>query len=235
MVKKMGGGQFNVALRNIENCVAQYGYRPEDVDPQHKGRFTDKDFEMLKPLLERQSYIRTASTWQPGDPDADVDLDKYRAVLYRTFEGNILEAYHRTFDMPFNMNDYDTTWLEADPLTVKPVVITRSLRYRPPNGLEGWSNIINTGLLQDNSIFVGTPAEHKDFIDTFKILVPYYPVNDFLELANIIAGSDLVVCNQGFTYSLAIGLGKSTVLETNKIVPLQMNECFFPRPTCQYF
>jgi hypothetical protein len=235
MVKKMGGGEFQVALENIERCVAKYGYRPEDVDPQHKGRFTPRDFEMLKPLLERQTYINQATAWRLGDTEADVDLDSYRAVLYRTFEGNILEAYHRAFNMPFMMQDYDATWLEADPTPVASIVITRSLRYRPPNGDQGWRDIIDTGMLEDNAVFVGTPAEHKDFETTFGITVPYHAVTDFLELANVIAGADLVVCNQGFTYSLAIGLGKETVLEINKLVPQQYNECFFPRTSCQYF
>ena len=235
MVKKMGAGEYKVALHNIENCVSQYGYRPEDVDVQHKGRFTEQDYAWLQPLLERQEYIQKVSTWQQGDAIPDVDLDKYRAVLYRTFEGNILEAYHRTFNIPFTANDLTTPWLEADPVTVKPIVITRSLRYRPQNGEQGWRDIISTGMLEDNSVFVGTPAEHADFIKTFNITVPYYSVANFLELANVIAGADLVVCNQGFTYSLAIGLGKSTVLEINKLVPQQYNECYFPRPECQYF
>lgn len=235
IVKKMGGGQFAVALRNIERCVAKYGYHPEDVDPQHKGRFTDQDFAMLKPLLERQSYIDQAVTWEPGEPEAEVDLDSYRSVLYRTFEGNILQAYHIAFNMPFLMQDYDTPWLEADVKTVKPVVVTRSARYRPPNGDEGWRNIIDTGMLTDNAVFVGTPAEYADFIKTFNIVIDYYQAQDFLDLASVINGADLVVCNQGFTYSLAIGLGKATVLEANKIVPLTMNECFFPRTNTQYF
>jgi len=235
MVKKMGGGEFQVALRNIEACVARYGYRPEDVDPQHKGRFTDRDFEMLKPLLERQAYIDQATTWVAGDAEADVDLDHYRSVLYRTFEGNILEAYHRAFGMPFLMQDYDTPWLEADQKRVASIIVTRSLRYRPANGESGWRDIIATGMLEDNAVFVGTPAEHEDFESTFGITVPYQPVADFLELASMINAADLIVCNQGFTYSLAIGLGKETVLELNKLVPQQYNECFFPRTTCQYF
>ena len=235
MVKKMGGGEFKVAIENIERCVAKYGYRPEDVDPQHKGRFTEQDYAWLQPLLERQSYIKQVSQWRQGDAEPEVDLDSYRAVLYRTFEGNILEAYHRTFNMPFMMQDYDTHWLEADVKRVKPVVITRSLRYRPPNGEEGWRNIISTGMLENNAVFVGTPAEHADFTKTFNVVVDYYKATDFLDLASVINGADLVVCNQGFTYSLAIGLGKSTVLEINKLVPMQMNECFFPRTNCQYF
>lgn len=235
MVKKMGGGQFNVALRNIERCVAQYGYRPEDVDPQHQGRFTDQDFAMLKPLLEKQDYIQQAVAWQWGDSDPDVDLDHYRSVLYRKFEGNILQAYHMAFDMPFRTEDYDTPWLQADIIETKPVVISRSARYRPANGEQAWRQIVADTNLEDTAVFVGTPKEHQDFVKTFGVAVEYRPVQDFLELASIINGAELFMGNQGFAYSLAIGLGKSTVLEINKIVPMTMNECFFPRPNCQYF
>jgi hypothetical protein len=235
IVKKLGGGQFQVGIENLELCLAKYGYNIDQVDTQHRGRITTQDFEHLAPLLERQSYITGTCTWHPGDAEPDVDLDRYRAVLYRTFEGNILQAYHQAFDMPFLMSDYDAPWLEADPRTVKPIVITRSSRYRPADGEEGWRNIIETGMLTDNAVFVGLEKEHRDFTKTFGIDVEYYKAQDFLDLANVIAGADLVVCNQGLTYSLAIGLGRPTVLEANKIVPLQMNECFFPRPTCQYF
>jgi hypothetical protein len=54
-------------------------------------------------------------------------------------------------------------------------------------------------------------------------------------MANIIAGCDLFLGNQSFGYSLAVGLGKDSVLETIKIKPLQNNECYFPRPNIQYF
>ncbi|HET8688301.1 MAG TPA: hypothetical protein VFM18_16960 [Methanosarcina sp.] len=235
LVKKLGGGEFQIALQNIENCVAKYGYRPEDVDVQHKGRFTEQDIAWLTPLLERQEYIQKVSTWRQGDAEPDVDLDHYRSVLYRTFEGNILQAYHLAFGVPFTQDDMKMPWLEADPKTVKPIVITRSLRYRPPNGNQGWRDIIDTGMLQNNSIFVGTPKEHAEFTSMFGIDIEYYQAADFLDLANVIAGADLVVSNQGFTYSLATGLGKPTVLEINKLVPQHMNECYFPRDTSQYF
>jgi len=235
IVKKMGGGEFQVGIENLEPCLAKYGYDPAGVDTQHRGRFTTQDFEWLAPLLERQTYITDVVTWHPGDAEPEVDLDRYRAVLYRTFEGNILQAYHKTFGIPFLMSDYDTPWLEADARTVKPIVVTRSARYRPADGEEGWRNIIETGMLADNAVFVGIPSEYEDFTKTFGIDLEYYQARDFLDLANVIAGADLVVCNQGFTYSLAIGLGRATVLEANKIVPLQINECFFPRTNCQYF
>jgi hypothetical protein len=57
VVKKMGGGDIEIAMNNIENCVAQYGYRPDEVDAMHRGRFTEADFDLLLPLLLRQDYI----------------------------------------------------------------------------------------------------------------------------------------------------------------------------------
>lgn len=230
----MGSGLFQVALENIENCVAKYGYKPEHVDPQHKGRFTKKDYAMLLPLLERQSYIEKVGSWRQGDTIPDVDLDEFRSVLYRSFEGNILQAYHHTFGIPFYMEDYDATWIEADTIKTKPIVVSRSSRYIPPNGDDAWKNFAETIDFSESAIFVGTPKEHVDFVKLTGAAIEYRPVENFLELASIINGADLVMCNQGFTYSLAIGLGKQIILEINKLVPMQQNECFFPRPSVQY-
>jgi hypothetical protein len=235
IVRKMEPGNFKIALHNIENCVAQYGYRPEEVDPAHKGRFTMADVALLRPLLERQPYIKQVTTWTQGDAEPDVDLDRFRGTLFRGFEGNYVEAYHRAFGMPFTVQDYDTPWLEADAKQIAPIVVNRTPRYRCPNGDESWKNIAGAADLETNGIFVGGVTEHTDFVASTGIQIPYRPVRDFLELANIVAGADLVMANQSFVYSIAIGLGKSTVLETIKIKPLQMNECFFPRTNTQYF
>lgn len=235
IIPKLGTGEFKVALNNIENCVAQYGYRPDEVDPAHRGRFTEQDFQWLKPLLERQNYITRATTWKQGDAETDVDLDKFRGVLFRGFEGNYVEAYHRTFNLPFMMNDYDTPWLEADAIKTRPMIVSRTFRYRDPASDSVWTEMAVNGRLQELGLFVGTPAEHQDFVSITGVDIPYHPVKDFLELANIVAGAELVMANQNFVYSLAMGLGKQTVMESIKIKPLINNECFFPRTNCQYF
>jgi hypothetical protein len=235
IVKKMEPGQFLVALNNIENCVAQYGYRPDEVDPAHRGRFTEQDFEWLKPLLKRQSYIESVATWSQGDAEPAVDLDRFRGTLFRGFEGNYVQAYHIAFDIPFGLADYDTPWLEADAVTVKPIVVSRTFRYRDPATDALWKTMATDGVLDRMGIFVGHPDEHADFERVTGIKIEYYPVSNFLELANVIAGASLVMANQNFVYSLAMGLGKQAVLETIKIKPLQNNECFFPRTNIQYF
>lgn len=232
VVKKMGGGTFAIHLENIEKCVAQYGYRPDEVDPAHRGRFRNADLDLIRPLLSRQPYIDAVTVWTG---DHDVDLDRFRGVLFRGFEGNYVEAYHRTFDMPVTADIYNETWLEADAKIVAPIVINRTFRYRCPNGTGTWQNLLEQANISQNGIFVGTQEEHEDFEKSTGFHVQYYPVQDFKELADVIAGADLFMGNQSAAYSVAMGLGKSSVLETIKIKPLQNNECYFPRPNCQYF
>ena len=235
ILRKMEPGKFLVALHNIENCVAQYGYRPEEVDVAHKGRFTENDFQLLLPLLQRQSCIQDVDMWRQGDAEPDVDLDRFRGTLFRGFEGNYVQAYHIAFGIPFDVADYSTPWLEADPVTVKPMIVSRTFRYRDPNADAVWKDMAVNGMLDRLAIFVGNTAEHEDFVRVTGVDVPFHPVADFLELANIVAGAELIMANQNFVYSLAMGLGKQTVLETIKIKPLQNNECWFPRENTQYF
>jgi len=235
ILKKMPAGRFLVALNNIENVIRRYNYG--DIDPAHRGRFTLQDFAWLEPLLKRQSYIREVDTWSVGDVEPTVDLDLFRGTLFRGFEGNYVEAYHRAFQLPFTQADYNTTWLEADPVETRPIVVSRTARYRSPSPASDQQHrqMAQDSDLANNGIFVGTEAEYLDYVKVTGVNIPYHQVADFLELANIVAGAELVVANQNFVYSLAMGLGISTILETIKIKPLQNNECYFPRENCQYF
>lgn len=236
IVKKLGGGTFAVGVENLENILAKYNYQTQHIDPMHQGRFSERDFEMLKPLIAEQEYVTDVIAWRAGNAEPDVDLDSFRGTMYRTFEGNIIEAYHHTFKLPIVAEDQTTPWLTVqEPKTVKPVVVSRSERYNPRDSIERWKPIVETGMLDTNAIFVGTPKEHELFNQTFGTTVEYYPVQDFLELAQVIAGSDLLVSNQGFAYSLATGLGKNTLTQLNDLVPVHINECYFKRPSAQYF
>jgi len=235
VVKKMGGGTVAVAMNNIENCVAQYGYRPDEVDPMHRGRFNEKDYDLLAPFLNRQDYISNVQKWYSGWEEPDVDLDRFRGVLFRGFEGNYVQAYHMTFSLPFRAEDLQESWLEADPKTIAPIVVNRTFRYRCPDGTGTWQNILGEADIVKNGVFVGNKDEHEDFVRLTGFAIPYYPVQDFKELADVIAGADLFMGNQSAAYSIAMGLGKSSVLETIKIKPLHNNECYFPRDNCQYF
>jgi hypothetical protein len=71
-----------------------------------------------------------------------VDLDRFRGVLFRGFEGNYVQAYHMTFGLPFAPEVLNETWLEADPVKIAPIVINRTFRYRCPDGTGTWQNML---------------------------------------------------------------------------------------------
>ena len=237
LVKRMGGGEFQIGIRNLELILPTYGYRAEDIDPAHKGRYTEQDYRMLAPLIERQPYITEVTAWHDGDNKPDINLDQYRAVLYRTFEGNIVESYFRTFNVPFTVNDYDTPWLEVDPIKEAAIVVNSTPRYRTPDvdTDASWFKMCHDADLANNGLFVGTPAEHEAFVAKFDCKIRYRPVKDFLELAGLIEGADLFLGNQSMALSIAMGLGKTSVVELHKMKPMQYRECFFPRTNITYF
>jgi len=231
-VERMGGGTIAIALRNIEKCVSEYGYRPWEVDEAHKGRFTERDFDMLKPLLLAQPYIDDVVVW---DGTHDVDLDKFRGVLFRGFEGNYVQAMCMTHKLEFRMEDYDKTWLTSPEQRVAPVVVNRTLRYRDEqNGDAVWRKMYHDGNMGVTALFLGNQREHEDFVNMIGP-IEHYPIEDLLEMAAVINGCDMFVGNQSIAYALAMGLGKTSVLETIKIKPLANNECFFPRDNITYF
>ena len=235
IVRKLGGGTFTIAIGNIENCIMKYTGRPADVAQEHRGRYTEQDYAMLAPLIARQPYITNVQRWEPGWPEPDIDLDNFRSYLYRQFEGNIIEAYHKAFNLPWDNLMYEDVWLEADPIREASVVVNRTNRYLDPNSEATWEQMCIDADLEHNAIFVGTPDEHHAFVSRFKCRLPYRPVQDFKELADLIAGADLFLGNQSLAYSIATGLGKETMLEIHKIKPLQYSECYFPRTGANYF
>lgn len=235
IVRKMGGGAFSIAINNIENCIMKYTGRPADVAPEHRGRYTEKDYELLAPLIARQSYITNVQKWYDGYQEPDIDLDHFRSFLYRQFEGNIIEAYHKAFNLSWDNSMYSDVWLEADPIREASVVVNRTNRYLDPASEPVWKQMCEDGDLENTGIFVGTPDEHASFVSWTGCNIPYRPVQDFKELADIIAGADLFLGNQSMAYSIATGLGKETMLEIHKIKPLQYSECYFPREGASYF
>ena len=235
IVRKMGGGNFAIAINNIENCIMKYTGRAADVAPEHVGRYTEQDYKMLAPLLARQSYITNVQRWENGWTEPDIDLDHFRSFLYRKFEGNIIEAYHKAFDLPWDDTMYNDVWLEADAIREAAIVVNRTNRYLDPASEPVWRQMCADADLEHNGIFVGTEAEHQSFVSWTGCNIPYRAVQDFKEMADLIAGADLFLGNQSMAYSIAVGLGKETMLEIHKIKPLKYSECYFPRAGCDYF
>lgn len=237
VVKKLGGGIFYVKLHNIPNVIRQYNNG--HVPPEYEGKLSEVDFSLLHPLLAHQPYIQLVERFDSSRHLAIVDLDEFRGVIHRSVRGNFLNAFFTTHKIPFTDADLIQPWLTvSNPKRVAKFVIARSPRWRgkSPHAENTWKELIDKNDMANNGVFVGLPAEHQDFEKTFGITIPYHPCKDFLELAEVIAGADAFLGNQTFTYGIAQGLGKPTVLETFAArTNLLENECFFARSDCFYF
>ena len=225
-------GKFFVHLFNVEGCARAYGYREEHISNDHRHRYTQEDYNLLAPLLQRQPYITEVATYD-GSP-ITYDLDKFRGIWNRTMVGNYLEIFAHTFDCPYSLEP----WLECDPIKEATVVINRSERHHSDRGdlKDTWHHLLEISDAKNNGIFVGTPHEHEKFVQEFGVPVKYRPVKDLLEMANLIGGADLFIGNQSSAYSIAVGIGATTVLERRSGVVDAHNECYFDRgPKSHYF
>ncbi len=158
---------------------------------------------LLKPLLIYQENIECVDVYD--NQPIDFDLDKFREYPLNLKGGNIAQWYFLTFGMNANLNN---KWLNATPEHSynNTIVIARSHRYQSPG--------ISYDFLNEypRKIFVGVEEEYLEI----KKMIPsieYRPVKNFLELANIIAGSKLFIGNQSFPFALAEGLKTKRILE----------------------
>lgn len=166
-------------------------------------------FEMLKPLLESQSYIESVEVYT--DQHIDYNLDLFRLECKNLSAGDIKLWY----SIPYPELRCETSTMALDflaPLNFALyaehyVVINRSSRYNNP--LIDYTMIAELGL---KMYFVGVEKEYE----VMKALCPeveYYPVKDFLEMAQLIVGARCFFGNQSMAFAIAEQLKVPRVLE----------------------
>ena len=162
-----------------------------------------KMVDMLIPLIKAQPYINDCGV--NTDRQIDIDLDYIRAGAIPQDKGNIARwcgyitgvnpvLWKKWLTVEPN-NDYNNT-----------IIVARSERYR--------NTLISYKFLSkyDNLVFVGVKSEYDDI----KKAIPnikWVQVDDFLQLAQIIAGCKVFIGNQSFPFSIAEGLKVPRILE----------------------
>jgi len=222
-IKHFGGGELNLIPSGIPDAIRKYNNGP--VFTEYENRLSPKDFAMIVPLLEAQPYI-TSLTFEKNKK-FDYDLDLFRGTVGQAFTKNFIETFAQTFNTPV---DY-SPWLTVEPKKVAKFVVTRTLRYHSnkTTTIPTWLNLLRENKVAQEGVFVGLPEEHSAFQQLFNIDIPHYKVNNFLELAEVIAGADTFISNATFAYGVAQGLGKKTILE------LRSAESYIIKEGCYYF
>lgn len=158
-------------------------------------------FTAIKPLFEAQTYINSVS-WSDNKNGA-IDFSTFRQLYERHANLALQHAKHVGAIV-----DPSVPWLTVDAPSNDYILIARTMRYHNP--LFPWRRVLNHF---QNKLFVGLPNEHKEFQEKFGE-IEYRKTNNLLELAELIAGSKLLVCNQSCPFWIAAGLGTPLIQET---------------------
>jgi len=158
--------------------------------------------ERLRPLLEQQPYIHGVE-W--SDTRIDCALNGFRD--HCRDHGNLMDAHLATHG--FSWEHRESKWLDVPCHKYGlPVVIARSARYHNPRF--PWKRIVEK--YKKVAGFVGTLQEHKDFTAEFGH-VDFIEAGNFLELAQVIDGSQLFIGNQSAPGALSHGLFHPMIIE----------------------
>lgn len=193
-------------------------------DHPHTAGITHR-MHLIRPLVEAQPYINSVRIWKRET--LHWESEKFRH--YR-FVNNGLNLAHNHAQAAMQdgviteMPNVLDPWLTVEPDTSYKgrVIINRSPRYN--NSLFPWAEIVKH--YGSKLLFIGLPEEHARFCEAFGA-VEYQPTRDFLQVARMIAGSDLFIGNQSSCMTVAEGLKHPRIQESCLTHP----DCIYPGNT----
>ena len=162
-----------------------------------------KMVDMLSALINTQPYIQKCEVY--NGQDIHIDLDVFRSGIIPIDRGNIARwCGYITGVTPLTYQSWLT--VTPDATYADKIVIARSGRYR--------NAAIDYSFLKkyNNLVFVGISAEYEDMRKTVPEL-EWVQVDDFLKLAQIIAGCKFFIGNQSFPFAIAEALKVPRILE----------------------
>ncbi len=176
--------------------------------PAGKYYINDKIFKMLLPLLQKQKYLNEIKVFD--NHKIDINFDLIRELPINLLFDNATYASVVTGINP----DLSSVYIDADEHKEhkKKIIIQRTFRYR--------NELINYKFLNKygNLIFVGTQNEYEDLKNDIPNL-GFYDCKDFLDMANIIKSSKILIANSSIAFPIAEGLKKPRLLEASPEFP----------------
>lgn len=239
--KIYGKGEFYLKTNNLEHVInTKLGW--SNKGNRHEGRMTTTDYELMRELIQHQPYITKFEIWNGESIDHELE-DAYDHLETGVFPRNFSNQYALAVNMDAKKHEKELQmlpWMECREhrkFPGRPIVIHRSPNYQEGNPIQSpiWKKFIDKGL-SDQAVFVGQDIDHSYFEDLFKIRVPHYKTPDWMELARVIQGSELMITSMGGPSALCLCLGKTMMLESRKNETHERLEINYPlRINIQYF
>ena len=202
VIRHLGGGELVLS--------------PHIGDGGPREPMTEARARFLLPVIAPQSYITAARYESERVTPITHDFSHFRVGNKHQRADSLVTWHAQHFKL--NAAEIDLSpWLTVtpSPVTRGKVILARSLRYHNPAFL--WKRVM--AAFRHKTVFIGLPEEHKAFLEAHGFFVPHLPVKDALEMAELIAGSDLFVGNQSFPCWLALAMGHTLIQESFPPVP----------------
>jgi glycosyltransferase involved in cell wall biosynthesis len=172
---------------------------------------------LIKPLLESQSYIKSVQehTDEPIHWDASDFRTQHRWTQSLTHSH--LLHYRSQTHLPPISPDFRKPWLTgitADPRAKGRVLVHRTDRYN--NDDFKWADVVKH--YGHRLMLVGTAEERDRFCGAFGH-VEYVPTADLLEVAQLVAGADLVIAGQSCVLAIAEAMKRPRIAEISASQP----------------
>lgn len=176
---------------------------------------------LIEPLLRKVPFL-TDIEFADKPPRVDVNFMDFRRVYQRT---RTLTESQSDF-VGFKHVGLDP-WLSVEPSPVSngKVVVCRSPRYQNP--AFPWQKLVTAH--RGCMIFCGLDDEYADFTKRFGP-VDRVETRNLLEVAELIAGSDLFIGNQSSPCWLAMAMGHPLIQESHA----QIHDSMVPRKNAKY-
>jgi len=180
-----------------------------------------KRVPLLIDLLESQNYIKKVEC---SEEHVECDF-----VPFRRHHGSTTTLVRaQAVEIGWVGGTGADPWLKVKPSKVARgrIIIARSPRY---NNIEfPWKEIV--AHYGERLLFVGLQEEYDKFCAFFG-RVEQRKVKNFLELAELIAGSELFIGNQSSPMAIAMGLGHNVIQE----VCIEQPDCIYKRDNVVYY
>jgi hypothetical protein len=224
-IRQLGGGELIIGQRMWRPLVG------------NRESMKGARFQAIEPLLKSIPYLSKV-TYQDHPAKVDYDFSQFRPMTARFLAASRLERIVGNKIKQTNLVELQARYLglknvdilpwikvNSEPASNGKIVVARSARNHNPRF--PWQRLVEARRRQ--MVFIGLPTEHREFEREFGEL-EYKPTPDLLQVARLIAGSDLFIGNQGCPAWIAMAMGCKLIQETNdnefSSVMERPNACF---------
>ena len=176
--------------------------------PAGKFYLDKRIYNMLYPLLKKQSYIKNIDIF--NNQSIDINFNLIRELPINLLFDNNRYGFH----IAGVQLDLSKKYIEVDDVSDKDnkITICRSLRYQ--------NNLISYSFLEkfENVYYIGVLEEYERLKKEIKNL-KFYECKDFLEMAMIIKNSKVHIGNSTLGIDIAEGLKSPRLLEASPYFP----------------